>query len=107
MRIWPQLSVRIVLVSEVGQCLDPHIAIDRIALEDEGLALADFEHFRRVLLLDVEVEQLVLQVLVRLTAVDDSILRSVDLEQEKHVVLIDLAAIVALDDVIDCDLNFG
>ena len=107
MRIWPQLSVRIVLVSKVGQCLDPHIAIDRVALEDEGLALADFEYFRRVLLLDVEVEQLVLQVLVRLTAVDDSVLRSVDLEQEKHVVLIDLAAIVALDDVVDSDLNLS
>ena len=107
MRIWPQLSIRIVLVSEVGQRLDPHIAIDRLVLEDKGLSLTDFEHFRRVLLLDVEVEQLVLQVLVRLAAVDDSVLGPVYLEQEKHVVLIDLAAVVALDDVVNSDLHFG
>ena len=62
--------------------MDPHIAIDRFVLEDKGLTLADFEYFRRVLLLDVEVEQLVLQVLVRLAAVDDTVLGPVDLEQE-------------------------
>ena len=107
MGIWPQLSIRVDLVSEVGQRLNPHIAIDRLVLEDKGLTLADFKHFCRVLLLDIKVEQLVLQVLIRLTAVDDSILGSVDLKQEQHVVLIDLAAIVALNDVVDSDLNLG
>ena len=59
MRIWSQLTIRVVLVSEVGQRLNPHITIDRLVLEDEGLTLADFEHFCRVLLLNVEVEKLV------------------------------------------------
>ena len=87
--------------------MNPHIAIDRLVLEDKGLTLADFKHFCRVLLLDIKVEQLVLQVLVRLAAVDDSVFGPIDLEQEKHVVLIDLAAIVALDDVVDSDLNLS
>ena len=43
--------------------------------------------------MDVEVEQLVLQVLVSLAAIDDAILRPINLEEEEHVVLIDLATI--------------
>ena len=41
------------------------------------------------------------QVLIRLAAVNDSVLRAVDLEQEEHVVLIDLASVVALHKVVD------
>ena len=55
--------------------------------------------------MNVEVEQLVLQVLVRLAAVDDAFLATVDLEQEEHVVLIDFAAVVALHEFINSCLN--
>ena len=65
------------------------------------MTLADFEHFGRVLLLDVKVEQLVLQVLVRLAAVDYAVLRAINFEQEEHIVLINLAAIITVDQVVD------
>ena len=44
------------MVSEVSEGLDPYIPVDRLALQDEGLSLADLEDFLRVLLLDVEGE---------------------------------------------------
>lgn len=94
-------TVLVDLVSEVGQSLNPHVAVDWLVLQDESLALANFEHFRSSLLLDVEVEQLVLQVFVRLAAPHDAIFRSVDLEQEEHVVLINLAAVIALNELVD------
>ena len=45
-----------------------------------------------------------LQVLVSLAAVDDTFLAAIDLEQEEHVVLVDFAAVVALDEFIDGSL---
>ena len=44
------------MVSEVSEGLDPYISVDGLALQDEGLSLADLEDFLRVLLLDVEGE---------------------------------------------------
>ena len=69
--------------------------------------MAHFEHLGRVLLLNVKVEQLVLQVLVRLAAVDYAVLRAINFEQEEHIVLINLAAIIALHEVVNCNLDFG
>ena len=107
MSIWSQLTVRIVLVSEVSQSLNPHITIDWLILQDKCLALANFEDFGGVLLLNVEIEELMLQILVRLAAIDDSVFRAIDLEQEEHVVFINLAIVVALNKVIDSDLHFS
>ena len=36
--------VRVSLITEVCQSLDPHVTIDRLFLEDKGVALADLEH---------------------------------------------------------------
>ena len=68
------------LISEVSQRLDPHITINGLVLQDESIALTDLEHFGRFLLLDVEVEELVFEVLVCLTAVNDAVFRAIDLE---------------------------
>ena len=46
-----------------------------------------------------------LQVLIGLAAVDDSILTAIDLEQEQHVVLVDLALVVTLHKFVDCVLD--
>ena len=81
--------------------MDPHVAINRLVLEQKGVTLADFKHLSGVLLLNVKVEELVFQVLVSLAAIDNSIFTSIDLEQEKHIVLIDLRTIIALDEVVD------
>lgn len=97
--------MRVSLIAEVGQCLDPHVAIDRLLLQDEGIALANFEHIGRVLLLDVEVEELVLKILVLLTAIYNTLFATIYLEQEQHVVLINLGCIVALDEFIDSTSN--
>ena len=99
------LVVGISLVAEVGQRLDPHVAIDWLILENKCIALADLKHLGRVFLLNVEVEQLVLQVLVCLATVDDTFLAAIDLEQEEHIVLVDFAAVVALDEFIDGSLH--
>ena len=48
-----------------------------------------------------------LKIFVCLTAVDNTIFRTIDLKQEKHVVLIDFVTIVTLYKVIDCDLDLG
>ena len=69
--------------------------------------MANFEDFGGVLLLNVEIEELMLQILVRLAAIDDSVFRAIDLEQEEHVVFINLAIVVALNKVIDSDLHFS
>ena len=53
------------------------------------MSLAYFEYLLTVLLLDVEVEQLLLEV-IDLTTCLYAILRVIDLEEEEHVVLIDL-----------------
>ena len=87
--------------------MDPHVTIDWLILQDECLALTNFEDFGGVLLLNVEIEELVLQILVRLAAVDDSIFRAIDLKQEEHVVLINLAIVVALNEIVDSDLHFS
>ena len=47
-----------------------------------------------------------LQILVHLAAIDNAFLRTIDLEEEKHVVLINLAVIIALYQIIDCTINF-
>ena len=36
--------VRVSLITEVCQCLNPHVTIDRLFLQDEGVALADLEN---------------------------------------------------------------
>ncbi len=99
--------MRLSLIPKVGQRLDPHITIDGLLLKHKLFALADLKHFDRVLLLDVEVEQLMFQVLIGLTAIDDSFLRAVDFKQEKHVMFIDLAAVIAFDQVVDCSIYFN
>ena len=48
-----------------------------------------------------------LQVFIGLAAIDNTILWTVNLKQEKHVVLINFIAIIALDQIIDGNLNFG
>jgi len=58
--------------------------------------LANFKHLRRVLFLDVKVKELMLKVLIGGATVDNAFFRSIDLEQEKHVMLIDLAVVIAL-----------
>jgi len=45
-----------------------------------------------------------LQVLVCFAAIDDAILATIDLKQEEHIVLVDLAAIVALDELVNSAL---
>ena len=45
-----------------------------------------------------------LQVLVCLATVDDTFLAAIDLEQEEHVVLVNFAAVVALNEFIDGSL---
>lgn len=42
-----------------------------------------------------------------MAAVDDAILRAIYLEQEEHIVLINFAAIVALHQVVYCNLDFS
>ena len=85
--------------------MNPHVTVDRLILKQESVSLADLEHFGRVFLGDVEIEQLVLEVLVGLAAIDDSILAAVDLKQEQHVVLIDAARVIALHKLVDCVLD--
>ena len=46
-----------------------------------------------------------LKVLVSLAAVNDTFLAAINLEQEEHVVLVDFAAVVALDEFIDGSLH--
>ena len=53
------------------------------------MSLAYFKYLLTVLLLDVKVEQLLLEV-IDLTACLYAIFRVIDLEEEEHVVLIDL-----------------
>ena len=93
------------MISEVCQGLNPHVTVDGLILQDKGLSLANFEHFSGIFLLDVKVEKFVLQIFVRLAAVDNAILRAIDLKQEQHVMLIDFVAIVTLNEVIYRHLN--
>ena len=53
------------------------------------MSLAYFKYLLTVLLLNVEVEQLLLEV-IDLTTCLNAILRVIDLEEEEHVVLINL-----------------
>ena len=46
-----------------------------------------------------------LQVFIRLAAIDDAILTAVYLEQEKHVMFIDLTAVIALHQLVDSGIN--
>ena len=46
-----------------------------------------------------------LKVLVHLAAVDNAIFASIDLEQEKHVMFINLAAIISLNELVDGGLD--
>ena len=101
------IIVRLGLISKVCQRLDPHITIDRLLLEHKFFALADLKHFYRVLLLNVEVEQLVLQVLIGLTAINDSFFRTIDFKEEKHVMFVNLAAIIAFNQVVDSSIYFN
>ena len=62
------------------------------------MALADLKDFLTVLLLDVEVEQFLLEI-VDLAACLDAILRVINLEEEEHIVLVDL--LLLPDQVVD------
>ena len=62
------------------------------------MALADLKDFLTILLLDVEVEQFLLEI-VDLAACLDTILRVIDLEEEEHIVLVDL--LLLPDQVVD------
>ena len=46
-----------------------------------------------------------LQVLVSLAAIDNTVFATIDLEQEKHVMFINLAAIISLNELVDGGLD--
>ena len=85
-------------VTEVGQSLDPQIRIllvpvlllIRLAhLLVDAWILTPFENFFRLVVVDVECKQFLAQVQA-LAAVLDTFVVLVDLEQEEHVVLVNL-----------------
>ena len=47
------------------------------------------------------------QVLIGLTAIDDSFFRAVDFKEEKHVVLVNLAAVIAFHKIVDGCIYFN
>ena len=93
-----QLVITSLLVSEVSKGLDPKVAIHLIILRSKCMTLAYLQYFLTILLLDVEVEEFLFEV-VDLTACLDAIFRVIDLEEEKHVVLVDL--LLLSDQVVD------